>query len=175
MTESTLIYDVETACPVHNEGEEILQGITYAKGWGDFRGMGIACVCVLDLMEQRFRVFDGRSLHLFQKLVRERETVVGWNNQTFDDRLLAAHGITIGTDKSFDLMLTYPHRVKLIDAAAANGVTISKSIPGALAPVYWQQGRYGEVIDYCLGDVLITYQLYKVYREKGSLVDPYAR
>src|SRR5690554_3912232 len=86
--ESTLIYDVETACPVHNDGEEILQGITYAKGWGDFTGMGIACVCVLDLMEQRFRVFDGRSLHLFQKLVRERETVVGWNNQTFDDRLL---------------------------------------------------------------------------------------
>ena len=46
-----------------------------------------------------------------------------------------------------------------LDALAiANGLT-GKTGHGADAPVDWQLGRYGSVIDYCLEDVRITAKL----------------
>jgi hypothetical protein len=50
----------------------------------------------------------------------------------------------------------YHHAGYGLDAVSiANGVG-GKSGNGALAPVLWQQGKRGAVIDYCLRDVMLT-------------------
>lgn len=47
----------------------------------------------------------------------------------------------------------------LDDVCRANGLG-GKTGNGAAAPIAWQQGRHGEVIDYCLHDVKLTKQLF---------------
>jgi hypothetical protein len=55
----------------------------------------------------------------------------------------------------------------------ANIPDLAKSGNGALAPILWQRGQVGEVIDYCLNDVHITHELFKVMLGmSGMLVNP---
>lgn len=50
---------------------------------------------------------------------------------------------------------------------------ISKSGNGALAPVEWQRGNIGNVIDYCLHDVYLTKRLIDRVIRSGALADPH--
>ncbi len=52
-----LIYDVEIAKAVQGKGETRIDGVQYCKGWTDYAGMGVACVCAYDVNEARYRVF----------------------------------------------------------------------------------------------------------------------
>jgi len=49
------------------------------------------------------------------------------------------------------------------------GVERSKSMHGAEAPLAWQQGRFGEVVGYCVGDTLRTLRLWRHAVETGEL------
>lgn len=57
-----------------------------------------------------------------------------------------------------------------LDAIArANGMAKSES--GAFAPEFWQEGKYLQVIQYCLNDCEITRKILLLGLE-GKLVDP---
>ena len=56
-----------------------------------------------------------------------------------------------------------------LDALALANLGQAKTGHGALAPELWQQGRYHEVIRYCLNDVWLTKQLFD---KRKSLIDP---
>jgi hypothetical protein len=51
----------------------------------------------------------------------------------------------------------------------ANG--FPKTGSGELAPKLWQDGRFQDVIDYCLNDVKITNEILHLGL-KGKLIDP---
>ena len=53
----------------------------------------------------------------------------------------------------------------------ANGIG-SKTGNGALAPIDWQQGRIGSVIDYCLQDIKLTEQLFRIILGYGWILNP---
>jgi hypothetical protein len=95
---------------------------------------------------------------------------IGFNNRRFDDQLVKHLGIDIPPWQSWDLLREIwiskglnpdsfnprTHGGFGLDAVAmANGLG-GKSGNGALAPVLWQQGKKGAVIDYCLRDVMLT-------------------
>ncbi len=59
-----------------------------------------------------------------------------------------------------------------LDATAkANGLT-GKTGHGALAPVQWQSGQRGQVVDCCLEDTGQTKGLVDEVLRSGALVDP---
>ncbi|MGL4501212.1 MAG: hypothetical protein ACRCU2_19225 [Planktothrix sp.] len=69
-----------------------------------------------------------------------------------------------------------PHYVKgvtrggySLEGLAKTNLGVGKSGSGVLAPQLWQQGQYGKVIDYCLGDVAMNR---KLYQRRSQLVDP---
>ena len=41
-----------------------------------------------------------------------------------------------------------------------------------MAPILYQTGRTGELIDYCMTDTLRTLQLYRYIKQAGGLRDP---
>ena len=43
---------------------------------------------------------------------------------------------------------------------------------GGNAPVLWQQGKIGQVIDYCLNDVYLTTLLYFKIMSQGYIINP---
>jgi hypothetical protein len=177
-----IVYDAEIASCIPDPMQDPVPGLVYCEGWQDFKGMGISVVCAYVADERMVRVFLEDNLATFAELTRDR-VLVGFNNQGFDDHLLEAFGIA--TAGSYDVLAeiravadgsrTYIKGVtragrKLDDVCAANlGGANRKTGDGAFAPVLWQQGKRGQVIDYCLKDVLL---LAKLIAKLPSLIDP---
>lgn len=153
----------------------MIPGIKYCGGWSDHANMGISVIGVYEIHTDCYRVFCADNFDGFKALVDGSDAVIGFNNGGFDDKLVAATlGWEIPAEKSYDLLsgVWVAHGLGrrfagreyagygLDDCARANDLP-GKSGNGALAPVLWQQGKVGQVIDYCLRDVWLTHQLIK--------------
>ncbi len=172
-----LIFDSEIIKAILNKKDEAVPGVQYCKGWTDFKGMGISTVCVYDTKEDKYRVFLADNLEVLQKLINECAFIIGFNNNNFDNKLLAAHGINIPIEKSYDILaeikkVTGTMKGLGLDALHEANFGVKKDGNGAFAPILWQQKKYGEVIDYCLNDVKMTYNLIYQSLNNGSLIDP---
>jgi DEAD/DEAH box helicase domain-containing protein len=147
--------------------------------------MGIACIAAYDYDADVFRVFCEDNLGAFAELAERVDVVAGYNNRRFDNPLVAAHGVHISDKKSYDLYkeiyAAHGYKpadrvrgLKLGDCARANLNGQDKSEDGAMAPVLWQQGQIGRVIDYCMRDVALTRDLLDLVME-GRFVSPKTR
>ena len=183
-----LVYDceIEKAIPPRKD-EARKRDVEYCEGWRDFKGMGITVITAYDSLENQFRVFLKDNLQIFQNLVNYHKSIgspiAGFNSIAFDDKLCEANGLEVKTD--YDLLVeewkadglgpTFSpatHGGYGLDATLkANGIA-PKSGHGALAPIQWQQGEYGSVIDYCLGDTTKTWTVIKRVIDHGFIIHP---
>ena len=177
-----LIYDLEIVKAIPDRKKPNEPSIEYCAGWDDHANMGVSVIGAYDLIEDRFRVFTKEAFADFEALARDR-MVIGFNSIHFDDQVLAAIGVNVKTE--WDLLqelwiaaglgreFEYPSHIGfgLNATAEANGYG-NKTGWGGFAPVQWQRGEYGRVIDYCLEDVRLTWRLVKQVMEIGTLRDP---
>ena len=177
-----LIYDLEIVKAIPDRKKAREPGIEYCAGWEDHANMGVSVIGAYDAIEDRFRVFTKEAFSDFEALARDR-MVIGFNSIHFDDRVLAAIGINVTTQ--WDLLqelwvsaglsreFQFPKNLGFgLDATAkANGFG-GKTGWGGYAPVQWQRGEYGRVIDYCLEDVRLTWKLVEKVANAGILRDP---
>lgn len=181
----TIVYDIEIKKAIEDKKSPRLDGIEYCAGWGDHAGMGISSVAVYEYVTDRYRVFMSDNISEFQHLVDDADLIVGFNSIPFDNAVCRANGINVPDEKSYDLLreiwaaaglgprFTYPsHMGFSLDAVAAVNLGANKSGNGALAPVQFQRGQYGSLIDYNLTDVWLTKRLYDRARVLGFLRDP---
>ena len=192
-----LVCDVEIASAILGRGEKRREGIKYCQGWKDFVGMGVSTVCCYDYGQDRYRVFCADNMDEFCELMVSHDVIVGFNNISFDNNVLAHVMSGCMTtppeiikkdldDKSYDILVEiwkgaglspefrYPsHLGYSLDAIVkVNGLATGKTGSGALAPVWYQTGQYGRLIDYCLADVWLTKKLLDKIIAKGKLVSP---
>ena len=180
-----IIYDCEIVKAIPPKDGSLIDGIEYCDGWRDFENMGISVIGAYDYVEDRYRIFCEDNFGAFQDLADSADLVVGFNSIAFDNALCAASGITVPKEKSYDILVetwkahglgpkfVYPsHMGFSLDAIAASNLQEKKSGNGAMAPVDWQQGRIGSVIDYCLQDVRLTKRLMDMILEFGQLISP---
>lgn len=157
-----IVYDLEILAAVPSPIEPNLEGITYCEGWHDKQKMGVSVLCAVDMVTGMPRVFCGDNLKEFPIYAKTRAHLIGFNSIQFDDAVLEAQGIHVRT--TFDLLQAIRDEVgrgkgyKLNDLAREN-LGVEKNMDGALAPVDWQRGNIGKVIDYCMRDVFLTAQL----------------
>ena len=160
-----IVYD----CEIINGIPPIsMPNITYCSGWSDFKNMGISCICAYDYEEDIYHTYCADNFPAFQRLVYQSDIVVGFNSRKFDDKLCAAHGIEVATD--YDIYLQAGKSGSLSKLCEKNLGT-KKSLSGKSAPILWQRGNYGKVIDYCLTDVTLTVKLLNFIMETGSIID----
>lgn len=160
------IYDIETKKAVLGKNDQPEAGIQYAKHWGDRKDMGISVTCMY-IYGYGYRVFMDDNLHELEDFAKDtRNLLVGWNSQAFDDRMLAAHDIPIANALDLKRLIAEAsgiHQLSLASMAAAQpaGHENPGKMPGAglLAPTLWQRGELGQLIDYCLADVMRTKNL----------------
>lgn len=175
-----LIYDIEIKKAIPAKNTPILKGIDYCGGWMDYAGMGISVACAYDYSSDSYRVFTESNKDEFIRLLDGSDVLVGFNNIGFDNKVINAYwgkslkdvrcydilrevwaGAGLGPDFNRDTHSGYG----LDDICMAN-FGLAKSGNGATAPVEWQQGWYGNVIDYCLNDVKLTkYLLDKIIND----------
>lgn len=180
-----LVYDIEIHNAIPDSRNPTEADIQYCEGWKDHQGMGIACICCYDYKADRYRVFCRDNLAEFAALVDAQECVVGFNNQRFDDLVLAAQGYEILAAKSYDLLQEIWRGLNLgsdfrpathggysLEAMCRANFLTTKTGNGADAPLQWQRGKVGTVIDYCLNDVRLTRRLLDRVIRCGYLANP---
>lgn len=182
MSHAPIIYDCEIKRAIPDKRAPRNSALEYCAGWKDFTGMGISVICAIDTQTGRARAFFGDNLGAFAEFSRGR-ILVGHSNHEFDDHLLKAHGLWTAAG-SYDLLRKLRKAVgepegfvggvtrggrKVNDLALVNLDGLQKSDDGANAPALFQQGKLGELVDYCLWDVGIERLLYLC---RGSFKDP---
>lgn len=176
-----LIYDLEIIRCIPTKGFHF-DGWQYCSGWDDFAKMGIACAGFA-YADGSTGFWDSRFLGLNDlQAALKSACIIGFNSKSFDDRLCAANGVQVATD--YDLLeeiriaaygsprwedCPQGHSYALGKIGSANG--FPKTGSGELAPQLWQQGKYQEVIDYCVNDTIITRELL-LLGLAGKLRDP---
>lgn len=188
-----LIYDCEIIKAIRDPKKVDLAHIEYCNGWDDYENMGISVIGINYITEEGDQIFNHNAtlnrdlgIEAFQDGLDVAEVLVGFNNQSFDDKLLRANGFVFPeTIFNYDLLteiwegaglgrdFVYPtHAGFGLDAICkANGLG-EKSGDGANAAILWQKGKYQEVIDYCENDIKLTRKLFDLIQEKGEIKDP---
>lgn len=189
-----LIYDIEIEKAIQGKGEDRITNINYCNGWNDHANMGISVIGAYDYETDRYHVFCKDNFSGFLELLATHTCIVGFNSRRFDNRVVLAQveGIVKENLEKYFTIATYDileeiwkskgldpdkfcwgtHGGYGLDAMCEANFGTKKSGNGALAPVDWQQGRIGTVIDYCLNDVRLTKQLLDRIFSKGNLVCP---
>lgn len=180
-----LIYDIEIANAIPDSRNPRQPDITYCSGWSDYQGMGIAVIGCYDYATDRMRVFCQDNLIDFGTLAVTSDCVVGFNSHRFDNRILAANHITILPEKSYDILEEVwrglglgpdfrpeTHGGYSLEALCRANFGKAKTGNGALAPIWWQRGGIGSVVDYCLQDITLTKKLLDRIIRAGFLTCP---
>lgn len=184
-----IIYDCEIIKAIPNRDGSKIDGIDYCEGWRDFGNMGISVIGAYDYVEDRYHVFCADNSEEFTRLFDNRDLCVGFNNIPFDNALIRAskEADWQAPDDSqcYDLLRETWAAAGLgpefnfkthggfgLDAMCEKNFKTNKSGSGALAPVLWQQGKIGAVIDYCLNDVRMTKQFFDAVMTDTPIINP---
>jgi RNase H-like protein len=164
-----IIFDLEIVKAILGRNERPLDGVQYCEGWGDHAGMGISVLGALDFEKGRYRVFCGDNREAFRDLVVEADLLVSFNGKGFDSKVTSAcWSIDTMSKPHYDILeeLRMAHGGQI--KGLGLGPTIAANFPevggksgfGGQAPLDWQAGKIGTVIDYCLEDVRLTAMLF---------------
>lgn len=175
-----IIIDLEIQKCVPPRDGNLQTGILYCKGWSDFVGMGFACASVFDYASDRYDIYDEFMLDLLKETINRAECIVGFNILNFDNKLLEAYEVPVPTNRCYDLLPAIaraagtPSDFKGLSLGAICQANFakSKSGDGAMAPILYQQKRFGELFDYCQHDVWLTKKLTDKIIRTGRIINP---
>lgn len=175
----TIVYDIEIRRCIGRH-----EGFLSCDGWTDFAGMGISTLGWTRFNQQEPIVCDWHADPIRQaRFVEDAAShlVAGFNSRNFDDRVLAANGVSVTT--GYDILLEirraalggfksrksgYSYTVEKV--AQANGL-VKSSEDSRNAPKLWQLGEFSRVIDHCRNDVFVEAGLLRLGLA-GLLIDP---
>jgi len=150
-----VVYDLEIKKPIEK----------CTNGWKSLDEMGISVGCLYDYRSEKYRVFmDDNMEELVNRLNEPDTLIVAFNHINFDNKLIRASGYPLKEDnllRNYDML-----QVSRVGAGEPRGRGFSldshlktlnlplKTANGALAPIWYQEGKIGKVVDYCLNDVM---------------------
>ena len=151
-----VVYDLEIKKPIKE----------CSRGWSSHDEMGISVGCAFDYRDMRYRVFmDDNIQELVDRLNEDKTLIVAFNHIGFDNKLIRASGLNLKPDhqlNNYDMLLqsraaagcasNFIPGFKLDDHLKALNLPM-KTGNGELAPIWWQDGKLGTLIDYCMNDV----------------------
>lgn len=166
-----VVYDLEIKNPIEK----------LSNGWSSMDEMGISVGCAYDYRANRYRVFmDDNIQELVDRLNEPETMVVGFNTVRFDNALLRASKLDLKPDEelnNYDMVQVsrkgarvnnFAKGFKLDEHLKACGLPL-KTASGAQAPLLYQEGKIGELIDYCLNDVAQEKALFQWMHFTGLL------
>ena len=182
-----IIYDCEIIKAIPKKNEEKILNIEYCQGWDDHKNMGVSVMCAYDYLYDSYHVYCEDNKEEFAKILAERKPLcAGFNNIKFDNALLSSSDWPFPSDSDcYDLLREIwiaagfgvefnfeTHTGYGLDIMCKTNFGTEKNGNGAMAPVLWQQGRIGEVINYCLNDIKLTKQLFDEVLAGNALKNP---
>jgi DEAD/DEAH box helicase domain-containing protein len=126
--------------------------------------MGISVGVSFDYSTGDFRVFFDDNMHELAEQLNSAELLFGFNNIGFDNKLLRASGYALKPDSElnqYDMLIASRNAVgggfvkglKLDNHLEGMfGRSAMKTGHGELAPVLYQQKKWGPLTSYCIAD-----------------------
>lgn len=147
----------------------------------DFKNMGIASGALYDFQTEDFSVYMAEDIHQLAIRLNNASLVVGFNILKFDNPLLTACGFPLREDLAFyDIYTESKNALGLdVDDHSPGGMNLdahllstlgkkhTKTGKGALAPILYQEKQYSKLLNYNLGDVRRTKDLFLHVWENG--------
>lgn len=164
-----LVFDIETSDVFNNEKRNP-------------EDLTLAVVAVYSYTDDAYTAYTQETLSDLWEVMRNIDTLIGFNNNHFDTPLLnkyAPMDLTKEYD-SIDLLesvrQSLGRRIRL-DWIAEGTLGINKSGDGLQAVEWWKQGKVEEVKQYCIDDVRITKDIFDyalkneelLYNDLGSI------
>lgn len=171
-------------------------GSSTCTGWGHTDKMGIACAGVYEYESDTYEIYTtGQEAELRRRL-EAADVAIGFNSWEFDYRVAYAIPRIVphplgeylaqvgqgGAVKHRDLLQDIWRalrsvRFKGYGLDAVGAATLGKQWPnkemeGALAPIAWRNGQYGQVVTYNIGDLRRTRLLSDFIDTHGYIIDP---
>ncbi len=139
----------------------------------DFSGLKISFAGAYDSVADKSLSYWEKDLPALEDLMKNGDTVIGYNIWSFDYGVLSRYfKIDPWTLPTIDLMIAMKKaigfRPKLDNLAKAN-FGEGKIGKGSDAIVYWENGELDKLEKYCLEDVRLTYEVWKLGQETGKL------
>lgn len=151
-------------------------------GVNDPSALNLAVVGIYDYERGVYEHYLQENLGKLWPILESADLLIGYNSDHFDIPLLNKYyGGDLTKIKSMDILReiknSYGRRMKL-DQIAEGTLGINKSGRGDQANIWWKNGEYQKVIDYCLQDVKITKDVYDyalknnklIFKEGGELI-----
>ena len=156
-----------------------------SRGWDSHDEMGVSVLCLYDYLTGRYRVFDDRNMREGLEILALHEIVVGFNTVNFDWRVLGAtYPEMVRVSRDFDILREIwksrgldpdhfdyrTHGGFKLDDVAFDTIGLRKTGNGAHAPLLYKEGRWAELVDYCLQDVKVEKELFEFIALNGYII-----
>lgn len=143
------------------------------RGRLDVTQLEITVVGIHDSETNEYTGFFKEDLPKLWPIIERADVLIGYNSDSFDIPLLNRYYPGDLTNiKSIDLMVEVQkalgRRLRLQSLAEAT-LGVGKSGDGLQAVIWWDQGLYEKVKEYCLMDVKLTRQLYEYALKNSAL------
>lgn len=155
-----IIFDIETDGIITNAGSRQILPNIYV-------------VCIYDSETDKYQSFTQEQLKNLWPILEKADLLIGYNSDSFDIPILNKYySGDLSKIASLDLLAeikdSLGKRIKL-DSVAEATLGRKKTSHGLEAMEWWKQGRYDDVIKYCIEDVRITKDIYDYALKNGIL------
>lgn len=145
----------------------------FTRGKLDVNEMDLTVVGIHDSATGEYTSFLQNELPKLWPIIESADMLIGFNSDTFDIPLLNRYYPgDLTRIRSLDLLSevykVLGRRIRL-DLLAQATLGRGKSGDGGKANVWWQEGKYDLVREYCIEDVRLTRELYDYARTNGHL------
>jgi len=161
--QKTLVLDLETKHSFQEVG-----------GNNNHHLLKISVVGVFDYQSGQFLTFEENQLADLEKLLKDRDTLIGFNIKAFDIKVLESYlDFDFKKLQIIDLMeepaIYLNHRVSL-DSLVGPTLSENKSGDGLKAIELYRSGKMEELKKYCLDDVRLTRDLYEYGKKHQKVI-----
>jgi len=155
-----IIFDIETDGIITNVGSKQV-----------FPNIYVACI--YDSETDKYSSYTVEQLKDLWPILEKADLLIGYNSDSFDIPILNKYySGDLSKIASLDLLSeikeSLGRRIKLDHVAEAT-LGRKKTGHGLEAMEWWKQGRYNDVIKYCIEDVRITKDIYEYALKNGIL------
>lgn len=166
---------------------------TLPRKWEDTHLMGVGVAVVYEYLTDRFRIFGPQDVEALRERLMKADRISGYNIRRFDFPVIwegrnrdVSPELAVTLDpKTDDLLLriytamglslthfTSAHKGWTVDIVARGTLgKVGKIAQGAIAPVWFQQGEWGKLTNYCVDDVTLERDLTTFVDQYGYVIN----
>jgi DEAD/DEAH box helicase domain-containing protein len=136
--------------------------------------LGISVVGTYSYATNSYKAYKEEQLDELFKLIEDTSLLIGFNIKYFDVPALSAYYVgNLTKVPTLDLMESVYEAIGrriALDEFAKVTLGVQKSGHGLMAINYYREGKWDELISYCLDDVKITKELYEYGKNNGKIM-----